>query len=260
VKILYINPVGYEGFNQDTFRILQAAKNNRTQVELVSLPPDRPRHVQYHAYEALVLADIVRIVYQQSQQYDAFVIGCFYDIGLREAREVSGKAIVTAPCEASASIAAKLGNTFSILVSSTKNIPRMQENVHRYGYGQHLASMRAVNIGILDLQRDPDFTCERMLAEGRKAVEQDRAEVLILGCAAIYGFYETMQAELGVPVIDAALAPFKYAEFLTDLSARFGWRPSRKHGSEPPPEAEIEAWNLFAQPFSPGATIKAEDQ
>ena len=79
------------------------------------------------------------------------------------------------------------------------------------------------------------------MEEGRKAVEEDGAEVLILGCTAEYGFYETMQSELGVPVVDAVLAPFKYAEFLADLAQRFGWYPSRMWGSEAPPEGELDA-------------------
>ena len=51
--------------------------------------------------------------------------------------------------------------------------------------------------------------------------------------------------ELGVPVIDAVLSPFKTAEFLAEVAARFGWKPSRKWGSQAPPETEVSAWNLF---------------
>lgn len=99
MHILWINPIGYEAFNMDTFKILNQAKSAGTQVDVVSLPADRPRHLQYHAYEGLIVADIVRLTYQAADEYEAIVIGCFYDVGLREAREVSGRAIVTAPCE-----------------------------------------------------------------------------------------------------------------------------------------------------------------
>lgn len=60
MRILWINPLGYEGFNLDTYQVLNAAKSTDTQVDLVSLPSDRPHHVQYHSYEALVVADIVQ--------------------------------------------------------------------------------------------------------------------------------------------------------------------------------------------------------
>ena len=258
MRILWINPIGSEAFNMDTFKVLNEAKSAGTQVDLVSLPADRPRHLQYHAYEGLVVADIVRLTYQAADKYEAIVIGCFYDVGLREAREVSGRAIVTAPCESATAITSNLGNTFSVLVSSRKCIPKMTENVRLYGHGHRLASMRSLDVDVHDFQVDRDRTCNRLLAEGRKAIEEDGAEVLILGCAAVYGFYQEMQDALGVPVIDAVLAPFKYAEFLADLAQRFGWYPSRMWGSEAPPRSELADWGIFDQPVAVGASLTPE--
>ncbi|HVN53196.1 MAG TPA: aspartate/glutamate racemase family protein [Anaerolineaceae bacterium] len=246
MRILWINPVGTDVFDEDTLDILNAARQEATQVDVVSLPDDRPKHLEYHAYEGLVIGDIVRITRQSASQYDAIVIGCFYDVGLREAREVSGRAIVTAPCQSATAIASNLGNTFSVLVGRRKWIPKMRENILAYGHGHRLASLRPLDLGVHDFQADHTLTCERLLAEGKRAVEEDGAEVLILGCTAEYGFHETMQTSLGVPVLDAVLSPFKYAEFLVELSDRFGWRPSRKWGSEAPPDAELAIWKLFS--------------
>jgi allantoin racemase len=246
MRILWINPIGTDVFDADTRKILNTAKQEATQLDVVSLPADRPKHLEYHAYEGLVLGDIVRLTRQAADRYDAIVIGCFYDVGLREAREVSGRSIVTAPCQSATAIASNLGNTFSVLVGRRKWIPKMRENIHAYGHGHRLVSMRPLDLGVHDFQADHNRTCERLLAEGRKAVQDDGAEVLILGCTAEYGFHATMQAALGVPVIDAVLSPFKYAEFLVDLADRFGWRPSRVWGSEAPPEAELTDWNLFS--------------
>ncbi len=246
MRILWINPIGTDAFDDNICRVLNLAKRADTLVDVVSLPADRPKHLEYHAYEGLVVSDIVRLTRQAAKNYDAVVIGCFYDVGLREAREVSGRAIVTAPCQSATAIASNLGNSFSVLVGRRKWIPKMRENVQAYGHGHRLASMRALDLGVHDFQADHDLTCNRLLTEGRKAVEEDGAEVLILGCTAEYGFHETMQNELGVPVIDAVLSPFKTAEFLAEAAARFGWQPSRKWGSEAPPEAEVSAWNLFA--------------
>jgi allantoin racemase len=245
VRILWINPVGTDVFDADTARILNEAKRPDTELDLVSLPQGRPQHLEYHAYEGLVVPDLVRLTYEAAQTHDAVVIGCFYDVGLRECREVSGRAIVTAPCQAATAIAANLGNTFSVLVGRRKWIPKMRENVHTYGHGAHLVSMRPLELGVHDFQSDHDRTCDRLLTEGRKAVQEDGAEVIILGCTAEYGFYRRMQDELGVPVIDAVLAPFKYAEMLADAAGRFGWYPSRMWGGEPPPQAELAAWGLL---------------
>ncbi len=246
-RILWINPVGTDVFDADTRKILNVAKLEDTRVDVVSLPADRPKHLEYHAYEGLVVGDIVRLTRQATDNYDAIVIGCFYDVGLREAREMSGRLIVTAPCQSSTAIASNLGNTFSVLVGRRKWIPKMKENVHLYGHGHRMVSMRPLGLGVHDFQADHDRTCERLLTEGRKAIHEDGAEVIILGCTAEYGFHKTMQDALGVPVIDAILAPFKYAEFLVDLASRFGWHPSRMWGSEAPPEAELTSWNPYSE-------------
>jgi allantoin racemase len=238
MRILFINPVGTTAFDADTAQMLARMRRADTEVDVISLPEDRPKHLEYHSYEAAVVGDIVRTVRQSAARYDAFVIGCFYDVGLREAREVSGRAVVTAPCQSALVFASQLGNTFSILVGRRKWVPRMRDNVRAYGYEHALASMRPLGLGVHDFQADHRRTCDRLLTEGRKAVEEDGAEVLILGCTAEYGFYETVQRELGVPVIDAVLSPFKLAELLAETAARFGWYPSRKWGSEAPPPDE----------------------
>jgi allantoin racemase len=77
--------------------------------------------------------------------------------------------------------------------------------------------------------------------------------VVVLGCTAEFGFFEQLQDELGVPVIDATVGPFKYAELLGEV-ARLGWLPSRIGGYAAPSEAELEAFGL-AQLSREGAAI-----
>src|SRR5450756_2504236 len=115
---------------------------------------------------------------------DAAVIGCFYDPGLREAREITERMVVTAPAEASMHIASTLGHTFSIIVGRNKWIPQMHENVVKYGFRDRLASFKSVDLGVYDFMKDVNETNRRLTAAAREAVEQDRAEVVILGCTA----------------------------------------------------------------------------
>ena len=259
MRILWIDPIGTDVFSADVLRILNSAKRPDTMVDTLSLPEDRPDHLEYHAYEGLVIADIIRITYQAKGEYDALVIGCFYDVGLREAREVSGRMIVTAPCQSAAAIASNLGNTFSVIVGRRKWIPKMSENVRLYGHAHRMVSMRPIELGVHDFQTDHDLTCSRLLEEGRKAIQDDGAEVLILGCTAEYGFNNLMMEELGVPVIDAVTAPFKYAEFLAETAGKFGWYPSRMWGSQSPPDEEIKGWGLFEEGTPTGTKLRGED-
>ena len=240
MKILYISPVGVGTYSRDMAHIMDSARRPETSIDVVSFPADRPTHLEYHSYEGLVLPDIIKQVYAASTKYDCIIIGGYYDVGLRGAREVSGRAVVVAPCEATTAIASSLGNAFSVVVGKHKWIAKMSQNVRNYGHRDHMVSMRATALAVHDFQTHPD-AAERLLAVGRQCVEEDGAEVLILGCTVEYGFSKEMQEALGVPVIEAIPAALKYAEMLTDAAQRFGWHPSRKWGSEAPPPEEIEA-------------------
>ncbi len=236
MRIRYVHPVGTTVYAADMSGLMEAARRTGTEVEVVTLAEGRPRHLEYHAYEAQVIRDVVAHARQvASGEGDAMIIGGFYDLGLREAREVSDTAVVTAPCEAACAIVRSLANSFSVLVGKRKWIPKMAENVRRYGHGRAMVSMRALGMGVHEFQSDSSTT-ERMARLGRDCVERDGAEALILGCTAEYGFHERLQETLGVPVIDPVLAAFKHAEFLAETARRLGWTPSRVGGSEPAPE------------------------
>jgi allantoin racemase len=252
MKLLWINPVGTDLFDRPIQEFLETAKAPDTEIEVVSLKRG-PMHLEYHYYEALILADTLHEVRRaEVKGYDAAVIGCFYDPGLREAREIVERLVVTAPAESAMHIAATLGHSFSIIVGRKKWIPKMYENVIKYGFKDHLASFKSVDLGVYDFQKDKEETARRLKAAAKEAVEAERAEVIILGCTIEFGFYRELQEELGVPVIDAVIAPLKYAEFLVELRDRFGWAGSKVYGYQSPPKEEIRSWNLEEQYGIPG--------
>lgn len=241
--ILWIDPVAHDDFSGDIQEILQAAAGPGTNVDVAAL--DRgPHHVEYHYYEALVTPDVLHEVKRaENAGYDALVIGCFYDLALEEAREVSESMPIAAPAEATTHLATTFGDSFSVVVGRQKWVPQMRDRVHKYGFGDHLASFQTADLGVLDFQADPETTQQRLREAATTAVEEDNAEVVILGCTAEYGFYEDLQADLGVPVLDAVTAPFKFAELLADI-ADFGWTHSKIGGYESPPVSEIAEWGI----------------
>jgi Asp/Glu/hydantoin racemase len=245
-RILWINPLGTSVFDKTIGDELRRVKRPSTDVEVRSLKRG-PHHLEYHAYEAWVTPDVLTaVVAAEREGFDAAVIGCFYDTGLRAAREVTTRMAVAAPCESALHIAATLGDSFSIIVGRRKWVPEMRDNVTRYGYRERLASFQVVELGVHDFQTDPGRTEERLTIAAHDAITRDGAEVVVLGCTAEYGFFESLQEEIGVPVVDATVAPFKYAEMLADV-AQLGWRPSKIGGFATPPSKELEAFGLSAQ-------------
>lgn len=242
-RIRWISPVGRDTALENVKNILEKAKRPSTEIDVQSLERG-PEHVEYHYYESLVLPDVLHLVKESEKSgFDAVVIGCFYDLGIEEAREIATSMAVAGPAESTTHLASTLGDQFSIIVGRQKWVPQMRERVHRMGFQNRLASFKPVDLGVLDFQDKPETTEKRLRDAGREAVEEDGAEVIILGCTAEYGFYEELQSDLGVPVLDAVTAPFKYAELLAELR-QFGWGHSKIGGYESPPLHEIDEWNL----------------
>ncbi|WP_017728846.1 aspartate/glutamate racemase family protein [Halalkalibacterium ligniniphilum] len=246
-RILFINPLHTEVFDDEFRTQFERFKIDETVVDVVSFEPEEgPIHVEYNCYEAMVIPELIRTVKKAEEDgYDAAIIGCFYDPALRACREVTEKMVVTAPAEAALHIATTLGENVSIIVGRKKWIPEMKENVHKYGFAHRLASFKPLGLGVHDFQKDHKETKRRIREAALEAIEQDGADVIVLGCTAEFGFFETLQDELGVPVIDASLSPFKYAEFLVEIKQKLAWTHSKKAGYQSPPEDEVRAFKLF---------------
>ncbi|HHY04000.1 MAG TPA: hydantoin racemase [Thermoanaerobacterales bacterium] len=243
-KILWINPIGNNSFDEPIEEALEEIKQPQNEIEVVSLEKG-PKHLEYRYYEALVLADILHIIKKAEKDgFDAAVIGCFYDLALQDARSIVDNMIVTAPCEAGGHIAATLGHKFSVIVTERLCIPQMMDNIVSYGLKDKLASFKSLDLGVLELHADEQETTRRMKQLAKEAVEKDGAEVIVLGCTIQFGFYKELQEYLNVPVIDAIVAPFKYAEFLAELKDKFGWSHSKIGGYTSPMISEIKEWGL----------------
>lgn len=258
IKIMFLNPVSTGDYDQFFADIFKENKYPNTEVHVTSLNPSIGliTNLEYRTYEAIVTADIVKVSHQAAQEgFDAMAIGCFYDTGLYDAREISGDMVVVAPCQASVQLAMTLANNFSVVVGQRKWVHQMQSTIHEYGYGEKLMSFRDINMNVVEFQQDPECTRSKLIDAGRKAVTEDHAECLILGCTLETGFYKEMEKELGIPVIDPSLAVFKAAEHAALLKQGFGWKPSRKWSSGEPPAQEVAEFGIFKKPYDFGNRI-----
>ena len=247
-KLMYLNPVGTSDYDGVFADMARDVKQPGTEVHVTSLKPADGAftHIEYRSYETVVSTGIVRAARAAAAEgFDGMAIGCFYDTALHDAREVSGDMIVTGPCSASMEIAASLANRFGIIVGRRKWVDQMHATVRDNGMAERLSGFYHVELGVNEFQVDHERT-ERLLVEaGRRAVENDYAEALILGCTLEIGFHERLSRTLGVPVIDPSIAALKRAEYAADLKRRCAWKPSRRWSCEPPPDDEIAAFGVI---------------
>jgi allantoin racemase len=259
LKVLFLNPVAATGNCDPIFAdMAREHKLPGTEVHVASLPASEGgfTHIEFRAYEAMVTRGIIRAARQAAREgFDAMAIGCFYDTALHDAREVSGGMIVTAPCVASCEIAASVSNRFGIIVGRRKWVHQMHSTVREIGHEHRLSGFYHVEMGVTEFQRDHEETGRRLIEAGRKAVEEDFAEALILGCTMEVGFYKDVEKRLGVPVIDPSIAALKRAEYAAILKQQCGWGPSRKWSSESPSEEEMALFGGFDEGEAFGSRI-----
>jgi allantoin racemase len=250
IKLRWLNPISLPHYDEPMGGMIKSIVFPNTKVEVVSLDnPIKMDNLEYRYYESLIWGDIVRVAYDaDTSDVDAMVIGCFYDPALEDCREICQNTIIVAPCQASMQVAANVANKFSVIVGQVKWIEQMTERTHRYGFQNYLASMRSVDIAANALQCDTEYTIKRIIEEGRKAMEEDHAEALILGCTCNFGLAEKVQEILGIPVIDPMIAAVKMAENLAILKHSFGLKPSNKWSSQAPPEEEMVKFSLDKYP------------
>jgi len=239
-RIYYCNNVGHETWNADFLEFLNQYKNPDTEITVGSLSPGLPTNNEYGYFRMLTGEETIHSLLRAEREgYDAAIIGCFCDPWLEAAREILSRMVVVGPCESSCHILAPIAGSFSVVTVRRKEILMMKERIVGYGFGEQLASMRQLNIAVCDLDKDRAYTRRRIREEIRAAVEEDGAEGIILGCTCETGCFAALQEEFNVPVIDATIAPLKYAEFLCDVRDRAGWYTSKIGKYEPPSKEEI---------------------
>jgi allantoin racemase len=90
--------------------------------------------------------------------------------------------------------------------------------VRKLGFESRCASVRSID------PDGPGDMSDKVIAAARKAVEEDGAEVLTLGCAGLAGLDRKTSGAVGVPVIDGVLYGVRFAEAL----AACGGKTSKK--------------------------------
>lgn len=216
----------------------------RADTEFVTVnPPKGPVSIEGMYDGNLAITHVIAEILREKGEFDAYIIACYGDPGLDAAREIT-EAPVIGICEASLHIASLLAPNFSIISVIPRVIMPLHKLVAGYGLAQRLASIRVTNLSVEEFAQDMAAGQRALLEEGRKAIVEDKAEALLLGCAGMAGLDEMMEKELGVPVIDGVAAAVKLAEALVDL----GKKTSKINTYKYPEKKEFKGMEEIFQP------------
>ena len=218
MKVLVLNP---NTSSEMTASIDQVARQYaRPGTEVVSWNPDRgPLSIEGAFDRQIAIEASLEKVLRAKERFDACIIACFGDPGLqafREALDVN----VLGIAESAMLTACSLGHKFTILGVLARSKPSAENLVRQYGLQDRCASVRATGLSVLEVHSQRERLIRRLTEEGKKAVEMDGAEVLLLGCAGMAGVDKVLQSTLQVPVLDGVVCAVKLAEGLYDYGLK----------------------------------------
>ena len=246
MRIKVINPNTTASMTETIGVSARAVAAGGTEIVAVN-PTMGPPSIEGHYDEAVSVIGLLEEVRRGEREgCDGYVIACFGDPGLDAAREIAGGPVIGI-AEAAFHAASFLATGFSVVTTLGRTRVIARHLLERYGMAHLCRNIRATEIAVLDLEDPATNARGAIVEECRKAVEEDLAGAVVLGCAGMTDFAREVSEEIGVPVIDGVPAAVKFVEALVAMGLR-----TSKHGDLAPPIAKTYAGALgFLSPSLP---------
>jgi allantoin racemase len=245
MRILVVNVNTTESMTAAIGKQAQAAASPGT--EIVALTPKfGAESVEGNFESHLAAVAVMDAVATYPERFDAVIQAGFGEHGREGLQEIVDVPVVDIT-EAAAIIAMLVGRSYSIVTTLDRTVPMIEDRLTLAGLYDRCASVRASDVPVLTLEEDPEQAVESIVAEAEKAVRDDRAEVICLGCGGMAGLDERIQSRCGVPVVDGVSAAVALAESLVTM--RLSTSKVRTYAAPRP--KRITGW-----PISGGATIQ----
>jgi len=228
-RVAFINPFGTAAFDEIITETLVPYASTGTAVDVIHLE-GVPANIDYyypkHLMELAIFEEVRRL---EDAGYDAVVVGCCYDPGVRVARELVDIPVV-GPLEAAMNHASYVGHRFTIVTDHRKALPWLEDLVRLHGAG-NCRGVRAIDWYVTDMIRDTTSVANDAAAACLVALREDTSEVVILGCTIIGGCLEREIMTTGrhreLPILNPNLLALKAAESLADLHRMGKYQISR---------------------------------
>lgn len=214
-KILVVNPNTTASMTATIAEAARQVAAPTTQI-VAATSSMGPVTIEGYYDEAFAIPGLLREIRLGEQQgARAAVIACFDDTGLDAARAMARMPVIGI-CEAALATAAFLAKRFTVVTTMERSRVPIEELAHRYGMAGR-ARIRAANISVLSLDDPNSGARDKLRSEITRALAEDHAEAIVLGCAGMADLVRTLSSEFGLPVIDGVAAAVKQAEALVAL-------------------------------------------
>ena len=181
MRILVVNPNTTASMTARIGAAARSAATPGTEVRAVN-PAMGPASIEGYYDEAFPVPGLLEEIRRGEEGgCDGYVIACFDDTGLDAARCVASGPVVGI-CEAAMHVATLLGGRFSVVTTLARSVPALEALARRYGVADR-CRVRAAEVPVLALEDPGSGAVARVEEEIRRALHEDGAECVVLGCA-----------------------------------------------------------------------------
>lgn len=217
MHILVVNPNTTASMTEKIGAAARAVAAEGTVITAVN-PPDGPPSIEGYFDEVFSVPGLIGEM-RERPNADAYIIACFDDTGLEAARcAVSGPVIGIG--EAAFHAATFVAGRFSVVTTLARSIPAIEHNLTKYGLASRCARVRASEVPVLELEVPGSNASEKISAEIERALAEDGADGIVLGCAGMADLAGRLSNRHGVPVLDGVACAIKFAEGLAGLGLK----------------------------------------
>ncbi len=243
MNILIVNPNTTGSMTRKIGAAASLAASPGTVITAVS-PETGPPSIEGYYDEVFAIPHMIGEI-RKHPEADAVIIACFDDTGLDAARCATAAPVIGIG-EAGFHFASLIAGKFGVVTTLCRSIPAIEHNLVRYGLASRCSGVRASEVPVLDLELPGSDAALRISAEIDRAISEDHAEAIVLGCAGMADLAHRLSEQHGVPVLDGVASAVKLAEGLIGL----GLKTSKQGGYAAPREKRYSG--DFAL-FSPGS-------
>jgi len=218
MKLLFANPNTWDAVTDRIAAVARAAASPGTEIVAVTGRTGVP-YIATRADAVIGARVALELLAEHASGCHAAVVAAFADPGVGGARELLSIPVLGL-AEAAMLTACMLGRQFSIVTFATAMGPWYRECVDYNGLSGRLASIRCVSGGFRDINSVQEEKAEALVEACCLAVEQDEADVVILGGAPLAGLAGKVADRVPVPLVDGVAAAVRQAEVVASLRVR----------------------------------------
>jgi allantoin racemase len=173
----------------------------------------------YYDMAVMEMAVIEAGLKAQEEGFDAVCINTVSDSGIAALRSRLSIPVL-APGQSAFHVAAMLGHKFSVLTMWKRWLPLYQKTLREYGLESRVASIRPIEVRPDTealLSGKEDFVFARLEAEAWRAIDEDGADVIVLGSTTMHQSHAWLASRLPVPVLNPGVIAYKLCEMFLDL-------------------------------------------